>query len=225
MKTYKILAFGLFLFCTNLTYAQKYDFFLDRYTYHKNNISRPASNNNDYADVEGTPYLSQEFAEGIVYLKDSTAYQMYLRYNMFTNEMEYQLNNLTYIIGNPNAIQQIILGESVFVYDPGVNDGGYFELLQSGKCSLLLKRSVHYQPSEGPKPIEGTITPARFIKESDVFYVLNSVTGTFEVENKKILLTALEDHRLEVESYMKKEKTRISKREDLSKLVAYYNSL
>lgn len=225
MKTYSILSLGVFLICSNLLFAQKYDFFLDRYTYHKNNISRPVGNNNDYADIEGTPYLNLEFTEGIVYLQDSTAYKMPLRYNIFTDEMEYQVNDKTFIIGNPNAVQQILLGESIFIYNPDVNDGGYFEMLQSGKCSLLLHRSVHYQPSEGPKPIEGTITPARFIKESDVFYVLSSVTGTFEVENKKILLTALEDHRQEVESYMKKEKTRISKREDLIRLVAYYNNL
>ena len=225
MRTYRILTLGLILICTNLLYGQKYDFFLDRYTYHKNNLSRPASSDNDYADVEGSPYLNPEFAEGIVYLKDSTAYKMPLRYNMFSNEMEYQLNNLTYTIGNPNAVQQILLGESVFIYDPKVNDGGYFELLQSGKCSLLLKRSVHYQPSEGPKPIEGTITPAKFIKESDRFYLRHGTNGVYAVENKKVLLTAMDDHRSEIESYIKTEKTRISKREDLRKLVAYYNSL
>ena len=105
-------------------------------------------------------------------MKDTSAIKLPLRYNIYTDEFEYRLNNINYVVGNPGSLNRIVLGGSVFVYLPFIGKGGYFELLAFGKSTLVMRRTVEFKPSEGPKPIEGTIKPARFSRNPDDFVLV-----------------------------------------------------
>jgi len=148
-----------------------------------------------------------------------------LRYNIYTDEMEYLLNDVVYEVGNPRFINKVLLGGSAFIYLQFVDKGGFFELLEAGKCSLIQKRKVAYQPAEGPKPIQGTITPAKFLKDPDVFYILMTDSQVFRVTNMKSVMDALKDHQAEIEAYNKTEGIRGARKDNLLKIAKYYNTL
>jgi hypothetical protein len=148
-----------------------------------------------------------------------------LRYNIYANEMEYQLKGVSYLVGNPQSLNKILLGESVFLYLPFIQNGGYFELLESGKCFLVQKRTVRFKPAEGPKPIEGTISRAKFTREPDIFFIIVNDSKTIEITTMKSVINALQDQKLNIESFIKKEEIKNAKKENLIKIAEYYNSL
>jgi hypothetical protein len=222
MKTCKIYLIIFLIISSKLAFSQQIDPFLDYYSFKKMVKSGTA---NDYQGIDGSPYLNKDFVEGTCDLKDSAAIKLQLRYNMYSDEMEYRLKDVTYSIKNTEKINRVIMGESVFLYLPFIQKGGYFEIYEPGKCLLAQKRSVKFYPAEAAKPIEGISKPARFVNESDVFYIIFSESKVFKITNTKSVLEALQNQKPKIESYMDQEKIKNTKKESLIKIIKYYNSL
>ena len=222
MKTLKFILL-LFLFVlSQLVLSQRIDPFLDKYSIYKSFHPEKAT---EYKDVEGTPYLNSEFFVGNFVLSDSSILEIPIRYNVYSDEMQYQVEGVNYIVGNPLAIEKVQIAESVFKYIPFINKGGYFELIESGKCSLVKKRVVKYKPAEGPKAMVGVAVPAEFIKEPAVFYIINNQSQVFKIKNKKSIIEAFQDQKQKIEDFIKTERINNIKKENLIKVVTYYNKL
>ena len=195
-----------------------------RFTQKYNLLINPSLKTYDYRDIEGTPYLNKDFVDGIIYLKDSTILKLPLRYNIYADVMEFQLNGVNYVIGNHSYVDKITIDTSVFFYYSFIDKGGYFELIESGKCFLVQKSRVIYKPAESPKPIENKVIPARFERNSDIFYIVNNSNG-FKIKNMNSVLDALQDQKIKIESFIKQEKIKKTRKTDLVKIVKYYNRL
>ena len=128
-------------------------------------------------------------------------------------------------MGNPQLLDKVILGESVFAYLPTIEKGGYFEIYELGKCFLAQKRVILFKEAEAAKPIEGISKPARFISESDLFYMVLNNSNVVKITNMKSVINILQDQKPKIESYIKQEKIKNTKKENLVKIVKYYNSL
>lgn len=222
MKTCKVIIIAILTMSTQMMFGQETNKFLDYYYFQKKSGSEKTV---DYSGIQGSPYLNIEFTDGVIYLKDTTAVKLPLRYNIYSDEIEYQLDGVNYVVGNTQLINMILLGKSTFVYLPFIKNGGYFEVIEIGKCFLLQKRSVTFKPAEGPKPIEGAVKPAKFIVEPDIFYMVVNDSLTFEIKNMKSVRNALQDQKLKIESFIKQNKIKNIKKENLIKIVKYYNSL
>ena len=226
MKTLKTILISFLLLSSAMLFGQQYDSFLDRYQYNKNFLNEPTRPASEYPDIQGSPYLEREFAEGTVYMKDTSAMILMLRYNIYTDQFEYRLNDVNYVVGNPRNLNRIVLGESVFVYLPFIGKGGYFELLTFGKSTLVMRRTVEFKPSEGPKPIEkGLIKPARFSRNPDDFYLVLKGNQPVEIKNMKTVKGAFQDQQAKIDSYMKTEKISRATKDNLIKIVEFYNTL
>jgi len=178
----------------------------------------------EYKDIEGSPYLNNEFTSGIFYLKDTVGVKFPIRYNLFTDQMEYQSEAVNYVVGSPQSLSKIILAGSEYIYIPYIGKGGYVELFESGKCKLVLKKKVEYIPSVGAKPIVG-LTPAKFEREPDVFYLVTNQNQAVKISNLKSVITTLQDQKTKIENFIHQEKIKNIKKENLIKIVKYYNSL
>jgi hypothetical protein len=178
----------------------------------------------EYKDIEGTPYLKDEFQLGVFYLKNSKTLELPIRYNIYRDEMEYLLDGVSYVVGSPESLVKVIFAGSEFRYLPAISKGGYFELFVSGKSNLLLKRAVEYRPSEGSKPIVG-LQPAKFVRSTDIFYLVINQAQVFRVLNMSSVIMAFQDQKTKIEDFIKKEKIKNIKKENLVKIVNYYNGL
>ena len=222
MKTLKFILF-LFLFVLSQSVlSQRIDPFLDKYSIYKSFHPEKAT---EYKDVEGTPYLNTEFTVGSFVMNDSSILEIPIRYNVYSDEMQYQVEGVNYVVGDPLAIEKVQIGESVFKYLPFINKGGFFELIETGKCSLVKKYIVKYKPAEGPKAIIGVGIPAEFIKEPAVFYLINNQSKVYKIKNIESVIEALQDQKHKIEDFIKTEKIKNAKRENLIKIVTYYNKL
>lgn len=180
-------------------------------------------NYHDYDNIDGSPYLNNEFVNGIFYVKDTVAIKLPIRYNIYADHMEYKSEGVIYYVDSPQALSRIVLGESVFIYLSFIEKGGYYELLETGKFKLIQKRRVVFKHSE-TKPIEGLIK-SRFESNTDLFYLVNNQNQAFRIVNMNSVLKALQDQQTKVETFIKQEKIRNTKKENLIKIIKYYNSL
>jgi len=228
MKTYRICIIVLLTISSRMMIAQlPYSLkqtpnpFQTDYNFDKKYRSEKTQ---EYKDIEGSPYLNDEFLNGAFYMNDTVAFKVPIRYNLYTDQMEYQSEGVNYVVGSPQTLSRIVLGGSEYYYLPAIGKGGYFEMLETGKCKLLQKKRVEFKPSEGAKPIVG-LTPAKFVRLSDDFYLVKNQNQPVKIVNLKSVIEALQDQKTKIEDFIKLEKIRNTKKENLIKIVKYYNSL
>lgn len=191
------------------------------------NLRSQLSEDDSFKEVKGTPCLNKEFIEGQIVLKGDTAFNLPLRYNIYKDVLEYRVKDKTYIVGNPEAIKEVVIGDNKLIYltIKNTNDfNGYYELLCEGKCILLSRKQVRLNEkklSNGIVPEK----PAEFIRLDDKYFIINSSSIPVLVNNKKTLLKCLDDKSSEIEFFLKKNKLSVKKTEDLKSLIEYYNSL
>ena len=221
MRTFKTLVIIILLLSLQKISSQLTDPFLYKYSIYKSYNPEKAKT---YKDIDGSPYLNEEFVEAILYFKDTTSLKIPLRYNIYTECMEYQLNGINYVVTNPQTLNKILLGKSEFVYLPFILNGGYFELLELSKCTLVKKRKINYKPSES-KSYGGIVIPARFSSIPDIYYLVVNDSVAFKIIKLKSVKNALKDKKIEIENFIKTENIKNVKKENLIKIARYYNSL
>ena len=222
MKSFRFFLIFFLIVSSKLIFGQKINPFMDDYKFYQR-VHSERSNN--YEGIDGIPYLNPEFQKGVIRLKDSTLVKLMLRYDIYSDVMEFQYNDNTYSVENPLLLDTIFIGESVFVYLPTIEKGGYFEIYESGKCILAQKRVIEFKEAEDAKPIEGISKPARFVSEPDIFYLMLNNSNVIKVNNMKSVVNLLQDQKSQIENYIKQQNIKNTNRGNLIEIVRYYNSL
>ncbi len=210
-----------------VTYWQMEDY-LDQVRLDQN---REGLMKNMYKNVEGTPFLSKEFHEGKIKIRDEGLYSGKLRYDMYANEIQFIVKENIYAVAFPEDIEFIEIKDIKFIYThylsaPSGSDlkESYFVVLMNGNCKLLATKEVLLFDAEPTKPYIPA-KPAHFIQKKDSYYIKKKNLPAVEISNKKSMILILEDKETEVLRFIKKEKISHSDPEDLKKLIGYYNSL
>lgn len=180
---------------------------------------------------EGSPYSNGDSflnAEISGYSKNVPK----LRYNAYTDEMEFQQNNEVYIADKESGMQvsfeDVKKNYVCLNYDFGFgNRYGYLLLLLSNPKKYSLYKREKVELLKGEKSPNG-ITKDRndyYSKEKDLY--LLSYNGTYKKidNNKKNLLEEFGSKSSEVENYLKENRINLKKESDLIKLVTYVNTL
>lgn len=181
--------------------------------------SRYFRGENAEATYEGSPYLNEVFQPGIVSTGELNFTSVPMRYNIFEDVMEYQVGDMLFLLEPDPKITRISLAGQVFVVgSTGKNQ--FYQLEVEGNLSLLSKKVVNYRPKN-----DLTSIPAKYTKQSDIYYLRRLNTPIEKVSNQKAFINFLPDKRLEVAEYAKAENLSVKNTDDLVKLVKYYNSL
>jgi hypothetical protein len=180
--------------------------------------------------IEGSPHDKDAFIPGTVVAKSDIRYeQIPLRYNIYANEMEFKTEDGTvYYLAAPEIIEQIVIGEDTYIYCPYTFGNrllrGYFRIATSGKANLLVKQNINLKDPEPAAPYKEAI-PAKFVKLADEYFVRIGEAEAMKVSSRKELLSVLTDKSREIDAYLKKNKTRFNRLEDLIQLIDYYNRI
>jgi len=184
--------------------------------------------------LEGTPgtaYMNPDWQPGLIVMDDNTTIEnLLMRYNLYTQQIQFIKEGDTMAIGNPENIKMIRIADKAFVYseflDNNIVKNGYFELRQDGKCRLLKRWKALYQVSEGTSVNAGTP------EETDVFitdchcYLGFGNQPAFSVShNKNELIGSFGDKADRVRDFMKKSDIKLKSEEDLKMVVNFYNTL
>ena len=180
------------------------------------------------ADVKGTPYVEEEYAQGEIHFADKKQTAP-IRYNAFQDLIEYQQGGRALVLDPKETIKRVSFGSFHFVplkYEfKGKPKLGYLAMLDSGKVILYAKKQVTFLPARKRGALDGTDQPAEFKKAADIYYYKINGGELLEVDNIKSMIASFPDKQEELTAFAKKEKISPRKEKEIIQFVQYYNSL
>lgn len=182
--------------------------------------------------VKGSPYLNTEFLFGIMSTVEAVIIEgLKYRYDIYSDEMQFILDNDTASITRPLTLKFIEIGAQKFVYavyKTGENTvaAGYFEIIEQGKLTGLLRREMEIEQDIYVQNYGGGGgTKDFYFKENRSYYFMFDQDIALKITNKKSFLEVIPDYRNQVKAFMKSEKISFRKPEDIKLIVSYYNDL
>jgi hypothetical protein len=182
-------------------------------------------------DIEGSPYLTDDFINGTIYTVQKQKYvDIPVRYNIYNDQMEFKTESgEVQAMATPEIVERVEFGKYKMAYIPFSYSKklikGFFIILQEGeKASLFLRKNMSFKNAEEPAPYKEA-QPPRFVKNPDDYFIRIGMEEAKAVNSKKDLLEIFPDYKKDVESFIKKNKTKTNAPESLEELIKYYNSL
>lgn len=180
---------------------------------------------NGYTEIEGSPYLNDNWVRGTVKAKhNGKVYEIAkMRYDVYKDEVEYEENQKPYRFGG--EITEFITNEGIFRNGfpaaESLTERSFYQVLFDGKVKLLKKNTVRVQSE---KLYNSATQTKRFLKENSLYlFKDNSITRL--KKDKKSLLEALSTKQEELEKFIKTEKLKLTKEEDIQRVVEKYEDL
>ena len=183
-----------------------------------------------YVGFKGNPYLDENFIEGVMVVDDTIRVRNFpLRYNLFKQNMEFISKDEIYYIINPFRVNYLEFDKKKFLYicyaDKGDDFNGYFEVLEEGKCDLYRRYTCRLEEGYYNKALSAGDRSYKYVK-FEHYYMSKDNEPAVKIKAKKgSLFKIMTENKDEIDNYIKENKLKLSKEEDLIKLVNYYNSL
>jgi hypothetical protein len=181
--------------------------------------------NNIPPNIEGSPYLTDDFIRGTVYIENGKPYAAMMRYNAYQDEIQVQGPDGISSLFKRDYVWAEIGGQSFRIEtykDRSGTSKGYFVVLNRGKVRLL-KRIVH-EFKEGKPAVSSYSedTPPRF--EQDVtYYLVREGSPAEEVRlRKKDILEFLSSK--DVEAFVKENKLRLNSEDEVIQVLTKINA-
>jgi len=178
--------------------------------------------------IEGTPYFSDDFVRGSIFIFRGTYPDRDMRYNIYADRLEFKVHDSLYVIAPDRIIRKVVMGDHTLIVDSyevkGKLVSTFFLRLDSGKISLMAKKIITFKDRQIGKPIQGDI-PARYVTMPDTYYVKLGIGSLIKIESVKKLIEGLPDHRQEMNEFAQREKTSANKPKELISFIQHYNSL
>jgi len=182
-------------------------------------------------DIDGSPFLNDEFINGTVFTTSKTQYvDMPLRYNIYNNQLEFKTpDDEVQAMDTPEIIEKAEFGDYKMVYIPYSNvkrifRGFFISIEEDEKASLYVKPEVTFKKAEEPGAYKEA-EPAKFVRKPDVYFIRFGEDAAQRISNKKDLLNVFPNRKAEVSTFIKKNKVKYNKVDKLKSLIEYYNTL
>lgn len=229
MKKALFLILVIFTMTDSLDAQTMLNGLMDNFRFNKITEGTYSRNNLKLSDIQGTPYLDEEFIPGKITIGDGVIYtDIPLRYNGYSDELEFQKGVDSYIIDPKTIVKRAEFGGLVFgcmeYYGGKKIQNGFFEILAVGKATLLVKYKVKFLEKEAVKAFVEP-KPARFDTPVKDYYLAIDGTPANFISGKKGLLELFGTHKSEMESFISKNRLSIKKDDDLTKIVVHFNGL
>ncbi len=181
------------------------------------------------SDIQGTPFLDPEFHPGRIVASDGSIFtDIPLRYNGYSDDLEFQKGTDTYNIDPKTRVRKAEFGGMTFACLPfddlGKVNNGFFQVLAEGTATLLIKYSVAFLEKEAVKAFADP-KPARFDDIQKTYYLTIKNSIAQQITTKKKLLELFGEKKGEMETFISKNKLSIHGDDALTKIITHYNSL
>jgi hypothetical protein len=185
--------------------------------------------------VEGTPYINEKFLPATISASDGDVF--YVRYNAMNDEFEVKGDkNKAYALNRyrRDIVVEILPLKKTYqvigFYDEEKNENfGYFLYLSNPKAKTVLfkKEKVIFIDEQKATTGYDNTSPAKYKRINDKFFIrLNDNKILSELPNKKKDIVKLfPEHEDKVLKYIKENRIKTSREEDLIQLINYVNTL
>jgi hypothetical protein len=180
------------------------------------------------ATIAGSPYLHDDFQEGVVYLDGKYKVDhVPMRLNLHSGDMEFKSKNTVMVIAEPAKVDKIVIGQEVFLYLEKEQKGqvsGFVKQWNDSLPAIITKMKVDFFPKEAAKPYVEP-KPDRYERAPDEIFLLIGEGNMERVSTIKKLIQSLGAHESELQEYAKKEKTSASDPAELAAFIDYFRKL
>lgn len=186
-----------------------------------------------YKDMNGSPYLFNDWVKGNIQLDDGTIYNnLNLKYD--------QVRELLIFLADDNTSKRFSAPVKAFTLTnaddkewpritfrngfkaiDGGNEKTYYEVLADGNTQLLKRTAKKIVDERAP----GSLIISKQISATTRYYVNKGDRIIKIKKDKKSILEALSDKSSELETYIKHNNLNLKEDADLIKLIEYYNTL
>jgi hypothetical protein len=217
MKKYSVIAVLIVSIAFNLS-AQNFKMQAPpgyNYIYSESNILK---------GTEGSPFLGDWENGDILFTSGGEIKALLVRINVLTNQLLYQEDGKTFLMGSTDSISELRLFSKIFIYReylPGKKS--FFEVMVKGKVTLLTKYEVEVTPANYNEALmSGNKNDVLNIKQK---LYLQQGANFIPITKKDKLLEVMSDKKTEIANLLVKEKLSLKKRQDMMEIVSFYNQL
>lgn len=204
---------------------------VDKFLNKIESIYRYGKAGDKYKNVLGSPYLKEEFSNGNIFKADGQVLKnIPLRFNAYNGEMEVVVNEVSYQIPVTEFVSYVTMDgmrfDRVDYKLTSKKQNGYLELVIDGKLKLYRKHMIYYKEAHSPSAMQAHATLPELKPISPKYLIMAKgadVASAFV--SKKDFQKLLPENQDEILSFMKENKLKPKKEEDLIQIVNYYNSL
>lgn len=227
-KQFFYLSFVLFL-QSSISFGQE----IDHTQLYLNNIrilkEAQGESNSHPTDVFGSKYINDEFLPGTLN-KSPKVYSF--RYNAYQDEIEVKNGSEVYaVIKNFNFPITFLASNKVYqVFEHTIEKEktkGFFVVLTDAKnIKLLLKEKIKFAPEKKAKSGYHKYEPASFKRFIDTHFIGYKNNKAERLPKKKSdFLELFANNSEHIDKFIKDNKLKYNKTDDLIKIFTYYNSL
>jgi hypothetical protein len=201
----------------------------DMMTFAHSDLDYINNKNDRYATIEGTPYLDEEFHTGSVSFKNKKYTGMELRFNPYEGYFEFKTDEgIKFLDPRTTRIDTVWLEDNTYEYinyQSGKSlKQNFMKIAHSGTTSVYLyDEMILSQPEEASG--YDAAKPARFEQMAESIYIRKGGDSAKEFKGKKSLEEIFPEYHKQLAAYVKSEKLKLKKTEDVVSLCSYYDSL
>jgi len=188
----------------------------------------------DKVDVEGSKYIQDDFNMATISIY--SGYKFNVKYNAYDDEMEVQgKDNKSFALNKNEKSAEVTFVNNNITYglfDYANSDGqkvpGYFQKLTVGETVALLKKEkIMFIEEKVSKTGYDTYRPPKFKRLNDQFFIkLKESPVAIEFpKNKKNIASLFPNKKDKILKFIKENKIKTNKEEDLIKLTNYINGV
>ena len=181
------------------------------------------------APTVGSQYLNEIYQEGTAIIDSSKEENRLMRYNAYTDEMEFLSKEQKPLrLLKRENIEVILNGKKYQVLYYNFKNKiakGYFNPLNEGEVVLYLQPKKRLSMAEAPDNGYDDLASAKYEIKFE-YYLKKGDKPITKIEiNRKAILNQLGDRKEAIKSYIKENKLRLSKLEDVIEVLNYYNGV
>jgi len=182
-----------------------------------------------YTDVEGSPYLIEEFHKGILTTaKGNKVYDgIPMRYDAYKDELEYEKEGKRYRLGPEIISFSIPTGDALYEFQrdfpavDGLTENSFYQVLHDGNTKLL----KHYgKRMREEKAYNSATATKRFDGTEQLFVLKGGRMNPVKKNDKKELLSLLSDEKNLMNYIIKEEQLNFKSERDMVKLLEEYDA-
>ncbi len=184
-----------------------------------------------YTDVQGTPFLTDYWANGMVKLDNGKTYtDIKLRYDLVEDQLLFRNKDgqsLAFVDGVQEFKLDLAGDEQKSLYFKngfkpvdGATEKTYYQVLSGGETTLLKRTSKHVLESKA----YNSATTTKTFDEVSSLYVIKDGQPIKLKKDKKSVLAAFDGYTAQLDAFIKDNKLNLKSDQDLVKLAEFYNS-
>lgn len=200
------------------------DSYLDKLRRDKGMVTQ---NELEYKDIQGSPYLDEQFRQGSMHMKSGTTLTGEFRYDIYADRIEFRKDGQVFHIAIPDSISKLFTQEATIVYlkyvDKTDQKKGYFIAVYEGYYSVFEKRTKVFQKAQPPQPYQDAPIPASFQDAATEIYMKVGDNPAFKVTSLNEIVASCGTESAAAREFIKKNKTRFRDKDDLAGLFRHLN--